>query len=161
MYRDIPDALRELLEPIVRDHGQELVDAILALGRERRLRVIVDTPEGDGKVDVDACARVAREIGHAIDATGLIDGSYELEVGSPGVDRPLAREIDFERAVGRRVSIETREPRCGRRRFKGPLVAFEAGRARIDSPSGATEIPFAEIARAKSFFPFDTDRTRG
>ena len=155
MYKDIPYELRSVLEPLVRDHGLELVDAPFSAGGRARLTVILDTPAGDGLVPVEACAAVSREIGHALDAVGCIDGAYLLEVTSPGLDRTLAREVDFERAVGRKVSVVTREPRGGRRRFTGKLLAFEAERARIETDSGAVEIPFPEIARAKSFYPFE------
>jgi ribosome maturation factor RimP len=155
MYKDIPHELLRVLEPVVRDHGLELVDAPFAGGGRARLMVIVDTPAGDGQVGVEACARVSREIGHALDAVGCIEGSYVLEVTSPGIDRTLGREADFERAVGRKVAVVTREPRDGRRRFTGKLVAFDADRARIETDSGAVEIPFSEIARAKSFYPFE------
>jgi ribosome maturation factor RimP len=157
MYKDIPHELRSVLEPLVRDHGLELVDAPFSEGGRARLTVILDTPAGDGLVPVEACAAVSREIGHALDAVGCIDGAYLLEVTSPGLDRTLAREVDFERAVGRKVSVVTREPRDGRRRFTGKLLAFEAERARIETDAGAVEIPFAEIARAKSFYPFEGD----
>jgi ribosome maturation factor RimP len=155
MYKDIPHELASLLEPLVRDHGLELVDAPFSAGGRARLTVIVDTPAGDGQVAVEVCAEVSREIGHALDAVGCIDGSYLLEVTSPGLDRTLAREVDFERAVGRKVSVVTREPRDGRRRFTGRLASFEADRARIETDAGVVEISFPEVARAKSFYPFE------
>ena len=120
MYRDIPESLREIVEPVVEDHGLELVDAGIYPGPGRaRVRVVVDTPAGDGRVLVDRCAEVSREISHGLDARDAVAGAYLLEVASPGVDRVLAREKDFARAVGGRVAIETREPLAGRRRFRG------------------------------------------
>ena len=96
MYRDIPEELQTLIEPIVRDHGLELMDAELVRGRgPLQLRVFVDTPGGDGLVPVEACARVSRELGTQLDASDVIDNRYVLEVSSPGLDRPLARERDF------------------------------------------------------------------
>ncbi len=104
MYQSIPHDLLEVIEPIVLDHGLEVVDAAPPVGgKSRRLQVIVDTPEGDGRVTLDECATVSREIGHALDATDLMPGSYVLEVSSPGIDRVLGRAKDFERAVGRRA----------------------------------------------------------
>jgi len=154
MYRDIPDALRELIEPIVRGYGLELVDAPVRRGRGgTRLEVVLDTRAGDGGVRIEDCANVSREIGHALDAVDFFGGPYELEVSSPGVDRRLGREIDFERAVGSRVAVETREPRDGSRRFVGRLVGFASGAARVDTDRGSVEIPFGQIARAQSFCP--------
>jgi ribosome maturation factor RimP len=154
MYRDIPPKLLSLVEPIVRDHGLEVVDAgILRGGGRARVRLVVDTPAGDGRVLVDTCARVSREVGHSLDALDLIPGSYLLEVTSPGIDRVLARELDFERAVGRKVELETREPQDGRRRFRGRLVRFEHGIAHLELEAGSAAIPFEQVARARAFHP--------
>jgi ribosome maturation factor RimP len=157
MYRDIPEKLLRVVEPVVRAHGLELVDAALGRGPTRSLlRVIVDTPAGDGRVKVDECAAVSRELGHGLDANELIPGAYTLEVTSPGVDRALAREIDFARAVGRQVALETRAPLDGRRRFKGELVAFDGESATVRCDGSDFKIDFAAIERAKAFHPFDT-----
>jgi ribosome maturation factor RimP len=155
MYRDIPRELLELIEPIVLDHQLELVDAVVAKGGRGRLHVILDTHEGDGRVTVGECAAVSREIGHALDANDLIRGSYVLEVSSPGVDRVLAREKDFERAVGQRVSLHTREPLEGRRHFRGELVAFDSTDVCVETESGPFRIPFEAVARAQAFYPLD------
>jgi len=154
MYRDIPPKLLAVVEPIVRDHGLEVVDAGVSRGRGRaRVRLVVDTPQGDGRVLVDTCARVSREVGHGLDAADLIGGAYLLEVTSPGIDRVLARELDFARVVGRRVEIETREPIDGRRRFKGRLERFEADVAHLELDGKAVAIPFEKVARARAFHP--------
>jgi ribosome maturation factor RimP len=157
MYRDIPEKLLRVVEPVVRSHGLELVDAALGRGPTRSLlRVIVDTPQGDGRVKVDECAAVSRELGHGLDVCELIPGAYTLEVTSPGVDRALAREVDFERAVGRKVALETRAPVDGRRRFKGELMAFDGVTASLRCEGADVRIDFAAIERAKAFHPFDT-----
>jgi ribosome maturation factor RimP len=161
MYKDIPESLRRVVEPVVRAHGLELVDAALGRGPTRSLlRVVVDTPRGDGRVLVDECAAVSRELGHGIDVSALIDGAYTLEVSSPGVDRTLAREIDFERAVGRKVALETRAPIDGRRRFKGELVAFDGAVATVRGDGGEARIAFDAIERAKAFHPTDVPQKR-
>ena len=157
MYRDIPESLLRVIEPVVRSHGLELVDAAVGRGPTRSLvRVVVDTPSGDGRVKVDECAAVSRELGPGLDVAEVIQGAYTLEVTSPGVDRTLAREVDFARAIGRKVALETRAPIDGRRRFKGELVAFDGERAVVSSEGAELSIPFAAIDRAKSFHPFDT-----
>ena len=157
MYRDIPESLLRVIEPVVCSHGLELVDAAVGRGPTRSLvRVVVDTPSGDGRVKLDECAAVSRELGPGLDVAELITGAYTLEVTSPGVDRTLAREVDFQRAIGRKVALETRAPIDGRRRFKGELVAFDGERAVVSSEGAALAIPFAAIERAKAFHPFDT-----
>ncbi len=155
MYRDIPQNLLGVIEPVVQSYGLELVDAQAGQGPGRaRLQVVVDTPEGDGRVTVDICAGISREIGHGLDAGDVFSGgAYLLEVCSPGVDRTLAREKDFARVVGRRVAVETKEPLEGRRRFRGELVSFDGDTAQVHTTAGSYRIPFACIARAKAFHP--------
>jgi ribosome maturation factor RimP len=157
MYRDISPELLRVIEPVARDHGLEVVDVVRSgSGGRTRLQVILDTPEGDGRVLLDECAAVSREIGRTLDVEDPIGSSYVLEVTSPGVDRTLAREIDFERVLGQRVRVETREPLDGRRRFKGELVAFDGCEAHVRTESGAVRIPFAAIARANAVYPFES-----
>ena len=155
MYRDIPEEMRALIEPIVNDYGLELVDADLKRGRAPwTLRVIVDTPEGDGRVPVEECARVSREIGSHLDAADLIPAHYTLEVSSPGLDRVLAREKDFAAACGREVKIETRAPLDGRRRFRGRLIGFDHGVARLRVDGEEVEIALLDVARANAVSEF-------
>jgi ribosome maturation factor RimP len=158
VYSDIPAELGALVEPVVVDHGLELVDLELLKGRGPWvLRVIVDTTEGDGRVSIERCAALSREIGSLLDATDSIPNRYQLEVSSPGLDRRLAREKDFSAACGQEVSIETRRPLGGRRRFRGLLRSFEAGVARIVVDKTEFEIPFGEIGRANLIYHFSRD----
>jgi ribosome maturation factor RimP len=155
MYRDIPEALRALVEPIVADHGFELVVADVSRGPAGSLvRVVIDTALGDGRVPIDDCAAVSREIGTGLDASELVRQPYTLEVSSPGLDRILGREKDFAAACGREIKLETRQPIDGRRRFRGELVAFDAGRVRLLVDGKPVEIAFADVARANQVYHF-------
>src|SRR5262245_45405780 len=80
------------------------------------LRVYIDRPDGVN-ITVDDCAAASRDLSTALDVADPIDRAYSLEVSSPGLDRPLVRERDFVRFVGRRARIRTREPIQGRRNF--------------------------------------------
>lgn len=158
MYRDIPEEMRALVEPIVADHGLELVNLDLKRGRAPWiLRVVVDTPDGDGRVPVEECAQVSREIASHLDAEDLIPARYTLEVSSPGLDRVLAREKDFEAACGREVKIETRMPREGRRRFRGRLIAFDGTLARVLVDGKEMDIAFADVAKANVVYEFSRE----
>lgn len=153
MYRDIPQDLRALIEPVVLANGLELVDVTLTRGRPPwLLRITIDTPEGDGRVPVDHCAEVSREVETHLDAADAIERSYRLEVSSPGLDRTLAREKDFVAACGREVSIETRSALQGRRRFRGRLESFDGETARVVVDGTPRDIPFAEVARARAIY---------
>jgi ribosome maturation factor RimP len=92
----------------------------------RRLRVMLDRPEG-AAVTIDDCAIANRAIQAALTAAGLDPGNFEIEVESPGADRPLTREEDFVRFRGERVTVSLREAREGRRNFTGTLVGFAGG----------------------------------
>jgi ribosome maturation factor RimP len=155
MYRDIPTQLREVVEPILASHGLELVDTEILRGPGGALvRVVVDTPAGDGLVPVGLCADVSREIATSLDADAQFARGYRLEVASPGLDRVLAREKDFAAARGSEIKIETRRPIDGRRRFRGPLLAFDGGVARVAVDGREHLVPFDEIARARQVYQF-------
>lgn len=155
VYRDIPEELRALIEPIVDEAGFELVDVLLARGgKPWMLKVTIDTPESDGRVSADSCAAVSRELGSQFDVADTIEADYSLEVSSPGLDRPLTREKDFAFACGREVQIETRQPISGRRRFRGVLVRFEADVVAIEVDGREVEISFAEVSKAKRIYQF-------
>jgi hypothetical protein len=95
VYREIPEELRALIEPVVDEAGFELVDVQLARGgKPWTLKITIDTPECDGRVSVDSCATVSRELGSQLDVADAIEAGYRLEVSSPGLDRPL-RGGDF------------------------------------------------------------------
>ncbi len=120
LYRDIPEHLRARIEPVVEDHGCELVDVEIRMeGGLGIVRVTVDTKEGDGRVPIERCAALSRELGLHLDAAEPMPGRYRLEVSSPGLDRILARQKDFEAARGQEVKIQTKRPLDGRRRFRG------------------------------------------
>ena len=156
MYHEIPGDLLAVIEPVANAHGLEIVDAGQKAGAGRTtIRVFLDTPQGDGAVTIDACAAVHREIGTGLLAAGWSRENLALEVSSPGVDRVLGRAVDFERAVGRQVSLETHQALAGRKRFKGELVAFAEQRARVRQDQTDFEIPFEQIRRGVALYPFE------
>lgn len=162
MYRDIPDDLKQLIEPVLDDLGCELVDVIVRrTQKDGLLRVIIDDIAGDGRVSIENIEAASREIEVQLDAADYMTGRYRLEVSSPGLDRILAREKDFEAAQGEQVQVQTRRPLEGRKKFKGTLVAFEAGTARIDIDGTPTSIAFEEIEKANLIYQFTADDFAG
>ncbi len=100
------DRITELVEPSLRQLGVELYDAQWdSRGRTPVLRLLIDKPEG---VDLDDCARVSNAVSAVLDAYDPIEDRYELEVSSPGAERPLRNEEDWRRAVGKRVNLRIR-----------------------------------------------------
>src|SRR2546428_8179329 len=95
------DQIEEVVMPVLRDHGLELVDIEWRPLRPRGiLRLFVDKTGGVGIGD---CERLSREIGDLLDAEGVMDQAYDLEVSSPGLDRVLRKDREFERALGKPV----------------------------------------------------------
>lgn len=155
VYLDIPEEILSMIEPIVADHGLELVDLERHQGRPPwTVRVIVDTHEGDGRVPIDRCAALSREIGAHFEANDSFPVAYRLEVSSPGLDRVLARQKDFAAAAGREIKLETRAPIDGRRRFRGRLLGFEGGALQLEVDGVVRPIALADVARANAVYAF-------
>lgn len=141
-----------LAEPIAADFGLELVE--VQFRREATgwvLRVIIDSEAG---VSVDDCANVSREVSRILEVEDPIEQSYNLEVSSPGLDRPLKTERDFVRSRGRKVKIITRDPAGGRNEFTGVIEDFADNTVFLDTAEGAEQIPLARIAKAKLLIDF-------
>ncbi|GKV67836.1 ribosome maturation factor RimP [Sporosarcina sp. NCCP-2716] len=116
------EQVEELALPVVQELGLELVDIeFLKEGRDWFLRVYIDTPEGN--IDIDQCAQVSERLSEELDRTDPIPQNYFLEVSSPGAERPLKKEEDYEKAVGRYIYVKTYEPVDGMKEFEGHLIA--------------------------------------
>ncbi|MDP6980433.1 MAG: ribosome maturation factor RimP [Myxococcota bacterium] len=162
MYRDIPEDLRSLIEPVLHDFGCELVDAVVRRSsKDGLLRVVIDDRDGSGRVSIENLETASREIEVQLDAADYMTGRYRLEVSSPGLDRILAREKDFTAAIGNQVQIQTRTAMDGRRKFKGTLLDFSAGAACVEIDGQHTSIPFEAIEKANTIYQFSRDDFAG
>lgn len=130
----IAEKARSIAEPLCEDLGIEVVDVEYTMERGNWvLRIYIDRPGG---VTLDDCARVSRELGTLLDVEDIVPQSYSLEVSSPGLDRPLKREKDFLKAVGKKVRIRTIEPIDGRKNFKVVVDGVEDGTVVVKDASG-------------------------
>ncbi len=137
---EAPEAarLRELLDPTATDMGFVLV-RLRYLGSEgrRTLQIMAERP--DGTMDVGGCADLSRALSAVLDVEDPISGAYDLEVSSPGIDRPLSRLADFERYAGFEVKLEAKGLIDGRKRFRGILEGVQDGevllRLKLDGQS--------------------------
>jgi len=121
------EELERLIEPTIRDLGFALLQARMIGGARRTLQVMVEPAvEGRG-MTVEDCAEVSQAVSAVLDVADPIEGSYALEVSSPGIDRPLVRPRDFERFKGSEARIELAELVEGRRRFRGRLEGLVGG----------------------------------
>ncbi|MFS0574189.1 ribosome maturation factor RimP [Sporosarcina sp. 179-K 3D1 HS] len=120
----ITEEVGKLVSPIVDELDLELVDVeFVKEGKDWFLRVYIDTPQGD--IDIDQCALVSEKLSTELDRTDPIPQNYFLEVSSPGAERPLKKEEDYEKAVGQYVFIKTYEPIDGMKEFEGYLIVNE------------------------------------
>lgn len=111
------------------------------------LRLFIDHPNG---VDIDHCSAVSRQMSALLDVEDPVPHAYNLEVSSPGIDRPLRRGEDYRRFAGEPVSIRTRAPVRGRRRFRGILEKLEDEVVTISDDAGRTfEIPLDKVSKAR------------
>jgi ribosome maturation factor RimP len=147
MATTLRERLLELIEPLVGRLGYELVDLEYGAGHGRStLRVFIDAAAGVGLED---CERVSREISALLDVEDPITSAYSLEVSSPGFDRVLRTPAHFGRFVGSRVFVELKEPRAGRRRYTGELLAVDEGGIALAVDKERVAVTFAEIGKAR------------
>ncbi len=153
LTRETGPALRvaKLVEPVLEGMGFRLVRVKMS---GATLQIMAERP--DGSFTIDDCEQASRAISPMLDVEDVISSRYFLEMSSPGIDRPLVRQEDFERWAGHEAKIEMAVPQAGRRRFRGVLEGFAEGEVRlfIDNPEGGADkllvgLAFAEIDEAK------------
>ncbi len=149
MSSGIEREIERLVAPALEAMGYAIVRVKLISGPRRTLQIMAEPADGR-TMGVEDCAAVSRAVSALLDVEDPIAGAYDLEISSPGIDRPLVRPADFERFVGHEARIETRQPLGGRRRFRGRLLGLNEARVRLAvKDDGETEIPLAEISAAK------------
>jgi ribosome maturation factor RimP len=113
------------------------------------LQVMAERPE-TRQLDIADCERISRRLSEMFEENDPIDGSYRLEVSSPGIDRPLTRLGDFADWAGHEARIALVEPNEGRKQVSGTLVGLDGDTVKIEGKDGrAYAIPFSAIASAK------------
>ncbi|MCK5551967.1 MAG: ribosome maturation factor RimP [Deltaproteobacteria bacterium] len=152
MEGEMERAVSEIVEPIVTSHGMELID--VEYRREASgwvLRIYIDKKEG---VSLGDCALVSNEVGPVIDVEDLFESPYTLEVSSPGLNRTLKKERDFERFKGGLARIRTHDAIGGRRNFKGRLLGCTNAVIQIGIGGEVLDIPLLNVAKANLEFEF-------
>jgi ribosome maturation factor RimP len=113
----------EILVPIVQENGYELVDVeYVKEGGTWYLRAYIDK---EGGIAINDCEIVSRALSEILDTLDFIDDAYILEVSSPGLGRPLKKEKDYERSMGKKIDIKTYQPIDKIKEFTGTLVAYD------------------------------------
>lgn len=165
-------ALDELIRPAVEGQGYDLVE--LHWGRQLGgsvLRVTIDRKAGQGRVSHSDCVAVSREVSGLLDVKDVLPGHYNLEVSSPGLDRPLKRAADFSRFVGERAKVRLLpdstksklgpppqavpggSPAAPRRNFSGIIESVSGDVVHLDAEGvGEVELHIAEIEKANLIY---------
>ncbi len=142
-----------MVEPAIVDLGFRLVRIKLSGLNGLTLQIMAERP--DGTMSVDDCEAVSRAVTPVLDVEDPIDREYNLEISSPGIDRPLVRAIDFERWKGHLAKLELAVPLDGRKRFRGEIRAINGDALVLrledlpDDGEPDIRLPLSDIAEAR------------
>jgi ribosome maturation factor RimP len=147
MAETVIESVEAIALPVLEELGLELVE--VQYRREQHgwiLRLIIDKPEG---VTLDDCASVSREISQLLDIEDVIYQAYNLEVTSPGLDRPLKSLAEFERFVGRKAKVKTTEAIGGKQVFIGTIKRTAGESIVLQLNDEEVTILFSQVAKAR------------
>jgi len=136
-----------LVRPVVESAGLELWEVTFRKEAGRMmLRVTVDR---DGGIDVDTISEMSERLSRRLDLEDFGRGRYQLEVSSPGIDRPLTRRSDYSDWAGHEARLKLEETLAGAKQLSGTIKGIEGDTVLLATPKGDREIPFESIASAK------------
>jgi ribosome maturation factor RimP len=144
--------ITRIAERVGGEEGIEIVDVqLLGAGRGRVLRIFIDRPQGVSHAD---CEFISHQVGTILDVEDVIPGeSYTLEVSSPGLERKLFKEKDFERFVGQKAKVVLREPIDNRRSWEGKLAGISQGVVALEPSDGRViHFPLTQVEKANLKF---------
>jgi len=146
---EILNKVREIAAPLAAQEGLELIDVELGgPGGRQILRLFIDK---SGGVSLDDCSSISRAVSAALDVEDPIQGAYDLEVSSPGLDRPLRTPEHFQKFAGKRVRVRTFGPlpECeNRKTFVGILQGYDNETIVLDVDGRIFRVPHAQVSKA-------------
>ncbi|MBC9875152.1 ribosome maturation factor RimP [Macrococcoides bohemicum] len=147
----ITERVEEIVAPIVESLGFELVDVeYVKEGPDYYLRIAIDKPGG---IDIADCALASEHISEVMDKEDPITEAYFMDVSSPGAERPLKKEKDYENAVGNNIYVKLYEPIAGDKEWIGILEQFNEDfitiNAKIKTRTKTIEIDRKKIAKIR------------
>lgn len=151
MSKKVTEIVEELLVPILEDLQLELVDVeYVKEGKSWFLRVYIDKVNG---IDIEECGIVSEKLSEKLDELDPIEHNYFLEVSSPGAERPLKKDKDYVKAIGKNVYVKTYEPILDSKEFEGVLKAYDGEsltiEVKIKTRKKEVVIPFEKVAKAR------------
>lgn len=136
-----------LLRPVVEEQGYELYDVRRRSEAGRAiLQVVVDAPG----IDVDELARLSRSIAERLDAGDPQTGTYDLQVATPGIERPLSRPDHYRRSVGEQVRVKAKAQVEGSKIHAGTLIAADDEGCTLAIGDAELRVPYADITSART-----------
>ena len=145
--------LTDMLRPAVEEVGKELLGCeFISAGNHSVLRLFIDHENG---IEVDDCAEVSRQVGAILDVEDPISSEYNLEVSSPGLDRPLFEMSQFQAVIGETINVKLSIPLNGRRKFKGKLQTIENDTLVVLLDGEEYELIFSNVDKANLVYNFD------
>ncbi len=144
----VEERIVALIEPVAEDMGYRLVRVRLSGLRRKRLQIMAERLN-DGRMEVDDCTVLSRTVSAMLDEADPIADQYDLEVSSPGIDRPLMRLEDFERFTGHDAKLETALMIDGRKRFKGVIAGVDGQDVLLKTQDGDVRLNFAGLSDAR------------
>ena len=149
MQTPLEKAIETLTTPSLQSMGYGIVRVRLSGGdRQRHLQLMAERQDGK-PMTVDDCSEISHTVSALLDVNDPIEGAYNLEVSSPGIDRPLLKPEDFEKYAGYEIKLETAVPIDGRKRFRGILKGIQEGMITIDVDQVDYLVPHASVDTAK------------
>ncbi len=137
-----------LVEPTATGLGYRIVRVRLSGNRRKRLQIMAERLS-DGEMGIGDCTKLSRALAPVFDLEDPIQSEYDLEISSPGIDRPLMRIEDFERFKGHQAKLETAALTDNQRRFKGVISAVEGDVIVLTTDQGETRLKFAQLSDAR------------
>lgn len=145
--RSVLKKIEELVSPVFENLGYELVEReLINEGGRWILRLYIDK---EGGVSIDDCWRASHSVEDLIEVEEVIPVRYNLEVSSPGINRPLRRRRDFERFRGSRIRLKTQRPIGGRSSYTGTLEGIDGDDIVMTVDGARYRVPYSELARAR------------
>ncbi|MBQ9941621.1 MAG: ribosome maturation factor RimP [Christensenellaceae bacterium] len=154
MSKKIESSVEAVVAPIIEQLGYELVDVefVSRKGADSELVITIDKPGG---VDLDDCEKVSRAIDEPMDEADPITESYVLCVSSPGLDRPLKKDRDLERSIGKMVDIKLYQKQNGKKELTAMLKGFDEQTIFVvDKKENVTELKRSDIAMIRLHIDF-------
>ena len=142
------EKIESMIGPSLAAMGYSIVRIAFTGGRRPTLQIMAERND-NAAMTVDDCATISHTVSALLDVADPIDTPYQLEISSPGIDRPLTRRTDYERFAGFEAKIEMQRPVEGRRRFRGKLMGLEGDDAKLLVGADTLRLPLEAIARAK------------